>query len=104
MQNILWWIDGLIWSAYNIGMKIEQLILASLVKREDYARKVLAFIVPEYFSEITERTLYDMVARYFHKYNACPAASALRVEADALGVNQNEHETIVGLIDAIDSV
>jgi replicative DNA helicase len=85
-------------------MKIEHLILASLVKREDYARKVLAFLTPEYFAENSERTVYDMVARYFHKYNTCPAASALRVEADALSINQSEHETVAELIDAIETI
>ena len=85
-------------------MKLEHLIIASLVKREDYARKVLAFLIPEYFADNTERTVYEMVARYFQKYNVCPATAALRVETDALSINQKDHETVAELIDAIESV
>ena len=85
-------------------MRIEHLILASLTKREDYARKVLAFIVPEYFSEPSERTAFEMVFRYFQTYNVCPSQAALAIEADALSMNQKDHQQVIELIDAIDAV
>jgi replicative DNA helicase len=85
-------------------MRIEHLILASLTKREDYSRKVLAFIVPEYFSEPSERTAFEMVFRYFQTYNACPTRAALAIEADGMSMNQKDHQQVVELIDAIDAV
>jgi replicative DNA helicase len=85
-------------------MKIEQLILASLIKREDYARKVLAFITPEYFSESSERTLFEMMTKYFQNYNTCPSKAALVIESDSLSLNQKDHEQIRELIDNVDSM
>jgi replicative DNA helicase len=85
-------------------MKIEQLILASLIKREDYARKVLAFITPEYFSESSERTVFEMLTKYFQNYNTCPSKAALVIESDSLSINQKDHEQIRELIENLDSI
>lgn len=85
-------------------MRIEHIVLANLAKREDYVRKVLAFVVPEYFSESSEKALFNVIAAYFQKYNACPSQSALLVEADAIQLNQKDHESLVELIQTIDVV
>lgn len=85
-------------------MRIEHLILAGLARREDYTRKVLAFIVPEYFSETSERTAFELVAKYFQTYNNCPSAAALAIEADARDANQKDHEQIAELIETIYSI
>jgi len=53
-------------------MKIEHLILANLLKREEYVRKVVAFIVPEYFSDAVERSVFDCIAKYFSSIIAVP--------------------------------
>ena len=82
-------------------MKIEHVILTGLVKQEKYARKVLAFINPEYFSDHSERSLFGMVRSYFEKYNCCPSIPALTVEVDALNASQKDHESIKTLIDSI---
>jgi replicative DNA helicase len=84
-------------------MKIEHLILANLLKREDYVRKVVAFIVPEYFSDAVERSVFDCIVKYFQQYNCCPTKSAMIVEMDSACMNQSEHDACADLISAIDS-
>lgn len=85
-------------------MRIEHLILAGLARREDYTRKVLAFVVPEYFAESSERTVFEMIAQYFQTYNNCPASAALSIESDALAVNQKDHEQVAQVISTIYSI
>lgn len=82
-------------------MKIEHIILSNLIKREDYTRKVLAFIIPEYFSESREKHIFEIVRLYFEKYNACPSYSAIDIELDSLSINQKDHEDIKEIIDVI---
>ena len=44
-------------------MKLEQSILKHLIYSEDYFRKVLPFLKTEYFSDRTEKTLYDEIVK-----------------------------------------
>ena len=60
-------------------MKLEQAILTSLIYNEDYLRKVLPFIKPEYFSDRTERTLFNEITSYTETYNSPPEIAALSI-------------------------
>ena len=53
-------------------MKLEQTILTNLVHNEEYLRKVIPFIKPEYFSDRTEKTLFDEVTNFVNSYNTTP--------------------------------
>ena len=50
-------------------MKLEQAILKNLVYNEDYLRKVLPFIKEDYFSDRTERTLFNEITQFTQTYN-----------------------------------
>ena len=60
-------------------MKLEQAILTSLIYSEDYLRKVLPFIKPEYFSDRTERTLFNEITSFTETYNSSPEIAALSI-------------------------
>ena len=60
-------------------MKLEQAILTSLIYSEDYLRKVLPFIKPEYFSDRTERTLFNEITSFTETYNSPPEIAALSI-------------------------
>ena len=60
-------------------MKLEQAILTSLIYNEDYLRKVLPFIKPEYFSDRTERTLFNEITSFTETYNNTPEIAALSI-------------------------
>ena len=62
--------------------RIENLILRSLVHNEDYSRKVIPFIQPEYFHDQSERILFEEIAQYMAKYNARPSIPALSIEVE----------------------
>jgi replicative DNA helicase len=60
-------------------MKLELSILKNLVYNEDYLRKVLPFIKSEYFSDRTERTLFDEITSFTETYNTSATTEALSI-------------------------
>ena len=60
-------------------MKLEQAILTNLIYNEDFLRKVLPFIKPEYFSDRTERTLFNEITSFTETYNSPPEIAALSI-------------------------
>mgnify|MGYP002639430382 FL=1 len=61
---------------------IERTTLSELVGNEQYARKVLPFIKSEYFSDRTERIVFEEIQKFVEKYNALPTKSTLEIEID----------------------
>jgi replicative DNA helicase len=60
-------------------MKLEQAILKSLIFNEEYLRKVLPFIKEEYFSDRTERTLFNEITSFTQTYNSTPSVEAISI-------------------------
>ena len=60
-------------------MKLELAILKNLVYNEDYLRKVLPFLKSDYFSDRTERTLFNEITSFTETYNTPPTIEALGI-------------------------
>jgi len=60
-------------------MKLELAILKNLVYNEDYLRKVLPFLKSDYFSDRTERTLFNEITSFTEDYNTPPTIEALSI-------------------------
>ena len=60
-------------------MKLEQTILKNLIYNEEYLRKVLPFLKEEYFSDRTERTIYNEITSFVESYNNTPTTEALEL-------------------------
>jgi len=60
-------------------MKLEQAILKSLIFNEEYLRKVLPFLKEEYFSDRTERTLFNEITSFTQDYNTPASIEALSI-------------------------
>jgi len=58
-------------------MKLEQTILKNLIYNDEYLRKVLPFLKPEYFSENSDRTLFNELHQFVQDYNGAPTVEAL---------------------------
>ena len=69
-------------------MKLEQAILTHLIYNEDYLRKVLPFIKEDYFSDRTERTLFNEITQFTQDYNNAPEITAL-----SIAVKEKNHLT-----------
>ena len=63
------------------NITIEQIILRNLLTNEEYMRRVLPFIQPEYFEGINS-ALFKEVCKYVAKYNKIPTDESFKIELD----------------------
>ena len=62
-------------------INLEQIILRNILTNEEYMRKVLPFIKPEYFEGIY-KTLFKEAGKFVAKYNKLPTIESFKVELD----------------------
>ena len=60
-------------------MKLEQTILKNLIYNDEYTRKVLPFLRPEYFSDGTDRKVFHAVNEFVQTYNSTPTVEAIEL-------------------------
>ena len=61
---------------------IERTTLGQLLSNEDYARKVMPHMKMDYFSDRTERTVFEEIQKFVERYNALPTKDTLEIEID----------------------
>jgi len=61
---------------------IESLVLQNLINNEDYTKKSIPFIKPEYFEQQYNKLLFTIIYEFYTKYNKLPTNSALEIEVD----------------------
>ena len=62
--------------------RIETTILRNLLHNEDYARKVIPFIQPDFFEEKSEKIIFDETVSFITKYDNCVTVEALNIEVE----------------------
>ena len=62
--------------------RIENTIIKNLIQNETYTRKVIPFIKSEYFTESSERLVFEEIVKYFDKYTKSPTVEALLINLD----------------------
>ena len=63
---------------------IEPLILAHLIRDEEYTRTVLPFLKREYFTSTAAQTLFDAEHEFIVKYRAAPTIDALKLALEKM--------------------
>ena len=84
--------------------KVEFLILRNLLHNEEYSRKVIPFIQPEYFERSSEKIVFQEIIQFIVKYNTQITTEALSIEVEKrtdLGENdiKEVRDIIYALID-----
>ena len=62
--------------------RIETTILRNLVFNEDYSRKVIPFIQPNYFEQKTEKVIFEEIIQFIVKYGSAITIEALNIEVE----------------------
>jgi len=62
--------------------RIENTIIKNLIQNDTYTRKVIPFIKSEYFTESSERLVFEEISNYFDKYTKSPTVEALLINLD----------------------
>ena len=61
-------------------MSFEQTILSNLVLNEKFGRKVIPFLQDDYFSDQSDKVLFDIIRLYVGEYNNFPTKQVLEFE------------------------
>ena len=85
--------------------RIEKVILRNLVYNEEYLRKVLPFIEPDYFNERNERVVFEHITKYTAEYNSLITKEVLQIEIeDRRDITQDEAKNIYGTINELEDI
>lgn len=80
-------------------MRIETTILNNLLHNEEYIRKCIPFIESEYFTDFTERTIFETIQKYVDKYNDPPAVEALLIDVQKVSLTEQQFGQVKEYID-----
>jgi len=85
--------------------RIEKVILRNLVYNEEYLRKVLPFIEPDYFNDRNERVVFEHITKYAAEYNSLITKEVLQIEIeDRRDITQDEVKNIYGTINELEDI
>ena len=76
-----------------MSANLEQTILRNILTNENFMRKVLPFVKPEYFDGIY-KILFKEAGRFVGKYNKLPTAETLKIELDQVDRLTNDNYTV----------
>ena len=83
--------------------RIETTILRSLAHNEEYSRKVLPFIRSEYFTDYTEKVVFEEICKFIFKYNKLPTQEVLRVEVDGRSdLNETSYKDVTNYVNNLE--
>ena len=78
---------------------LEHLILSYLSHDDNYSRKVLPYLQPEYFPEHVDKIVYNRISEYIHKHNTLPSKESLLIDLDSVdGLSENDYEAASNVI------
>ena len=83
--------------------RVETTILRSLAFNEEYSRKVMPFIRTEYFTDYTEKVVFEEIGKFIFNYNKLPTQEILRVEVDnRTDLNENTYKEVTEYVSKLD--
>ena len=82
---------------------IENTIIQNLVTNEEYTRKVLPFLKPDYFDKTHEKIIFDECAKFIVAYDKCPTKEILSIECEKRkDINDDTYKEIVTYLNDIE--
>ena len=78
--------------------RIETTILRNLLFDEEYARKTIPFIHPDFFEEKGEKIIFEETTSFINKYDSCITVEALNIEVEnRTDLTEEEVKNIVSI-------
>lgn len=63
-------------------MRKEEIILSALTSDQDFTKKVITYIQPEFFADTKERITFELIADFYKKYGKMPTHDVLSIEIE----------------------
>ena len=85
--------------------KIEFLILRNLLYNEEFVRKVLPFIRPEYFQDQSQKIIFQEISSFVEEFNNIPSKEVLNIEVEKrTDVNEDQYREVCQTIEHLTDV
>ena len=85
--------------------KIEFLILRNLLYNEEFVRKVLPFIRPEYFQDNSQKIIFQEISSFVEEFNNIPSKEVLNIEVEKrTDVNEDQYREVCQTIEHLTDV
>jgi len=83
--------------------KVEFLILRNLLHNEEYLRKVVPFIKPEYFEDEKQKIVFQEIVAFVEKYNELTTKEVLCIEIEKRNdINDSMFKDVTSFINELD--
>ena len=87
-----------------MSQTIERTALSQLVSNEEFARKVLPHMRGDYFSDRTEKTIFEEITKFVEKYQKIPTQTSLEIEVQSRkDLNGSDYKKVVEVIKTLES-
>jgi replicative DNA helicase len=84
--------------------KVETTILKNLLFNNDYCRKVLPFIKPEYFENFHEKVVFEEICKFVTSYDNLATKEVLLIETEKrIDISEDTYKTICDYISKFDN-
>ena len=85
-------------------MRIENQIFGNLLTKEAYTRKVMPFLDSKYFTDRTDRVIFEEISKFFSQYNAIPSKDAVKLEiSNRTDVTEEQVKNANEILDSVNS-
>jgi replicative DNA helicase len=83
-------------------MRIENQIFGNLLTQEAYTRKVMPFLDAKYFTDRTDRVIFEEISKFFSQYNAVPSKDAVKIEiSNRTDVTEEQVKSANEILDSV---
>ena len=80
-----------------MNTNIEQVVLRNILTNDQFMRRVLPFIQPEYFEGVY-RNLFQEAGKFVAKYNRLPTLEAFKIELDESNLNEDQYTSAIQIL------
>ena len=85
-----------------MSLTIERTVLTQLVSNEEYTRKVLPFLKGDYFSDRSEKIVFEEITKFVEKYNKIPTKTSLEIEVQSRkDLNEADFKNVISLVKSL---
>lgn len=82
--------------------RLEQTILKGLIYNEEYCRKVIPFINAEYFSDPSEKLIFEKISEFINTYKNVPTHEALVINlSESSAIREDQVQSGISLLEEI---
>jgi replicative DNA helicase len=83
--------------------RVEFLVLKNLLHNEEFLRKVIPFIKPEYFQDTNQKVVFEEISDFVNHYNETPTQEVLSIEIEKrTDVTEQSFKELVQLVSCLE--